>query len=375
MFDSANLASFSTKSQNSTNVTHSPNNSISIDNDLIKWVRLWLTTKTTSLLTNNSFKKAWVKNNYSIELTFNQITDDLALTGEVVSEDEAINEIQKINSFGAQIITLNDARYPELLKQLPAAPVLLCVKGNTDLLSKTKVAIVGSRNASLASINSTKHFAKELASRGVCIVSGFATGVDTAACMGSIDYGCIQVIATGLDVIYPKTNTKLYQQVLDKSGLFVSEYPMGHNCSRWIGVKSTAKQGRTKKNFTNFPERNKIIAGMSHYTIVSQINLGSGEEPLDSDTVTQSNNSKTDKQKEENNFNLMIGTGSGSMNTAYNVLKQGGGRMLFAIPGNPNDLSAKGCNLLIEKKLAHPIFNVSTILEIENQKQYHARTL
>jgi DNA protecting protein DprA len=365
MFDSANLASFNANSRKSA----------IIDSDLIKWVRLWLTTKTTSLLTNNSFKKAWIKNNYSIESTFNQIVEDIALMGEIVSEEDAINEIQKINNFGAQIITLNDARYPELLKQLPSAPVLICVKGNTDLLSKTKVAIVGSRNASLASINSTKHFAKELASRGVCIVSGFATGVDTAACMGSIEYGCIQVIATGLDVIYPKTNTKLYQQVLDKGGLFVSEYPMGHNCSRWIGVKSASKQGRAKKNFTNFPERNKIIAGMSHYTIVSQINLGSTEEPLDSDTVNQSSNSKTDKHKEENNFNLMIGTGSGSMNTAYNVLKQGGGRMLFAIPGNPNVLSAKGCNLLIEKKLAHPIFNVNTILEIESQKQYHGRTL
>ena len=318
--------------------------------ELVKWVRLWLTNKTTPYLTNTEFKKSFDKHKGDVNSIFNEIQEQSLLNGDLVSEEDAIKQIEKVHNFNAQIITIDSPIYPAMLKQIQHPPIVLCVKGNTDLFLKIKVAIVGSRNASLAAINTTAHFAKELAKNNICIVSGFASGVDTAACKNATQFGCIQVIATGLDVIYPKSNTQLYNSVLENGGLFVSEYPMGNNCSRWIGVKTKIHNSSAfaigKKNFTNFPERNRIISGMSHYTIVSQINI--------------SNPASIQKK----GIDFMIGTGSGSMNTAYNVIKQGGGRVLFAVPGNPNDEAAIGCNMLIEKNLARPIFSHMAILEL-----------
>ena len=209
------------------------------------------------------------------------------------SEKIIEQEIRKTHDFGAHFITFDDDRYPTPLKAIADAPIILIAKGNLSLLDKKAVSIVGSRNASMNAKRFTTKIAQDLGQNGFVIVSGLARGIDTAAHEGAINTGTIGVIAGGIDHIYPRENKPLFEK-LYKDGLVLTEMAMGY--------KVTAK---------DFPRRNRIVAGLSYGTIVSEAALKSG-----------------------------------SLITAR--LSNEYGRDIYAIPGSPMDPRSEGTNALIQ---------------------------
>jgi DNA processing protein len=171
---------------------------------------------------------------------------------------QALEEYQKTIDFGASFILYCDQLYPKLLSQINDNPPLLTFQGNIDLLKKPTVAIVGPRNASYSAINNTKKFASTLGSNGITIVSGMARGVDTVAAQSSLITGTVAVLSSGINIIYPKENNKLYQDII-KYGLIITESPYD------LEPKSH-----------NFIQRNRIISGLSLATIVIEAGLQSG---------------------------------------------------------------------------------------------------
>ena len=202
------------------------------------------------------------------------------------------------------ILTLEDAVYPELLKRISDPPILLYVRGDVSLLSEPQLAIVGSRNASKQGRLTAMDFAQYLASVGLTITSGLASGIDKAAHEGALQAGAsnsktaqgttLAVVATGLDRVYPAANRELARQIADR-GALVSEYPLG-----------------TKPMAHFFPQRNRIISGLSVGTLVVEAALKSG-----------------------------------SLITARTALEQD--REVFAVPGSINNPQAKGCHQLIRQ--------------------------
>ena len=160
---------------------------------------------------------------------------------------------------GAKSITLADPAYSVLLKQIYDPPALLIIKGRTELLSNFCVAMVGSRRASTQAKRFTRWLAAELASRGLTVVSGLARGVDRNAHTGALETGnTIAVIGTGIDVYYPKENQALQHQ-LENEALVITEF--------FPGAPPRAAQ---------FPQRNRLISGLSLGTIVVEANMRSG---------------------------------------------------------------------------------------------------
>ena len=194
------------------------------------------------------------------------------------------------------ILTFNDPRYPQLLKETDSAPPLLYVHGKPSLLSDPQIAIVGSRNPTQGGQNNTYEFSKHLASTGLCITSGLALGVDGIAHKGALDVGgvTIAVIATGIDRVYPARHRDLAHRIVE-NGAIVSELP--------VGVSPIG---------SNFPRRNRIISGMSFGTLVVEAALRSG-----------------------------------SLISARYASEQG--REVFAIPGSIHNPLARGCHQLIRQ--------------------------
>ena len=148
----------------------------------------------------------------------------------------------------ATIISLSSTEYPPRLKEIYDPPVILFVKGSVDLLSKPGIAMVGTRHPTPYGTGMAERLATDLAARGLVIISGMARGVDTASHRGSIagKGKTIAVLGTGVDVFYPKENTRLAEQILAQGGSIISEFPIG-----------------TSPVPQNFPIRNRIISGMS----------------------------------------------------------------------------------------------------------------
>ncbi len=194
------------------------------------------------------------------------------------------------------LITLNDPRYPQLLKEIPVSPPLLYVHGDANLLNDPQIAIVGSRNPTQGGQNNTYEFAKYLASTGLCITSGMALGVDGLAHKGALDADgiTIAVTATGIDRVYPARHRDLAHRIVIK-GAIVTELP--------LGVSPLAR---------NFPRRNRLISGMSLGTLVVEAALKSG-----------------------------------SLISARYANEQG--REVFAIPGSIHNPLARGCHQLIRQ--------------------------
>lgn len=134
------------------------------------------------------------------------------------------SKFEETEKFGAKILTFSDSRYPQLLREIPDSPPLITVKGDIDLLSQEKIAVVGPRNASFNALLYAKKFTLLLGQSSVVSVSGMARGVDTAVHEASILSGTIAVLAGGINNIYPQENTKLYQQI-SECGLIVCEMP------------------------------------------------------------------------------------------------------------------------------------------------------
>ena len=142
------------------------------------------------------------------------------------------------------LITLNDEDYPKQLLNIADPPPLLYLKGQRKLLNNPSIAIVGSRNATPQGIANANAFAEAASNAGLCVVSGMALGIDTAAHQGALNgpSGSIAVVGTGLDIVYPAKNHQLAHQ-LARDGALLSEFPLGMPA---IG--------------RNFPRRNRIIS-------------------------------------------------------------------------------------------------------------------
>jgi DNA processing protein len=227
----------------------------------------------------------------------------------------AIKEFEETEKFGAKILTFNDSRYPQLLREIPDCPPLITVKGDIDLLSQEKIAVVGPRNASFNALLYAKKFTLLLGQSSVVSVSGMARGVDTAVHEASILSGTIAVLAGGINNIYPQENAKLYQQI-SECGLIVSEMPFDY-----------VPKG------PNFIQRNRLISGLSVATVV-----------------------------------IEAGLKSGSLATARFASEQN--REVFAVPGSPFDPRCQGTNRLI-KDGANIITEVEDVLNATTQKNYY----
>ena len=195
------------------------------------------------------------------------------------------------------LVLREDAQYPPLLRQIAHPPHLLYVYGETDLTDRFPVAVVGTRRASVYGLTHTREIAAELAQTGVCVVSGLALGIDAAAHTGALDGGgrTVAVLGSALDKPYPQENEPQMRRILESGGSVVSEYAPGTPPSRY-----------------SFLQRNRIIAGMSLGTLVT-------EGPRR----------------------------SGALNTATRTLESG--REVFALPGNVDSPGAQLPNMLISE--------------------------
>jgi DNA processing protein len=224
---------------------------------------------------------------------------------------DAKRELDAVARSGAMLLVLDVAPYPSLLAQIEDAPPILIAKGHVTLFDRRSVAMVGARNASAAGIRFARELAVGLAQHDLCVVSGLARGIDTAAHEGAMAVpggGTIACVAGGIDVPYPPENERLYDRIADTS-LLLSEQPLG-----------TVPQGR------HFPRRNRLISGLSLGTVVIEAALKSG-----------------------------------SLITARVAAEQG--REVMAVPGSPADPRAQGCNQLVREG-ATLVQCVADILEV-----------
>jgi len=163
---------------------------------------------------------------------------------------------------GIGIIAKEDYAYPEMLRHIHDAPPLLYYKGNLQALRREKyITMVGSRNASRASLEATRTIARDLSRSGVCIVSGLAVGVDAAAHEGCLEGSSptVGVAACGLDMNYPAENALLKRKILERGGILLSEAPLGTSALAW-----------------RFPVRNRILAGLSTASLLMEARTQSG---------------------------------------------------------------------------------------------------
>lgn len=221
------------------------------------------------------------------------------------------------------LISWFDPRYPQQLKEIPDPPLLLYLQGNPNILARLQLAIVGSRNPTPLGKEIAENFAYALGSLGIGITSGLAIGIDTEAHRGALKTsgGTIAVLGSGFKNIYPKSNQKLADLIIEnKHGALVSEFSPD-----------------TVALSKNFPKRNRIISGLSLGTLVIEAALKSG-----------------------------------SLITARFANEQG--REVFAVPGSIYSPFSQGCNQLI-KQGAKLIENVPDVLEELNELTAHLSNL
>ena len=210
---------------------------------------------------------------------------------------------------GHHLITLHDPDYPAALAEIPDPPLLLYISGRRELLARPLVAVVGSRNASVQGKLDAESFSAALSAAGLCVVSGLALGIDTAAHEGALRGAgsTIAVVGTGLDRVYPARNRELAHRIA-AHGCLVSEYALG-----------------TPPLAANFPRRNRVISGLAAGVLVVE-----------------------------------AAAQSGSLITAQMAAEQG--REVFALPGSIHSALAKGCHRLIRDG-AQLVETVEEVLE------------
>lgn len=184
----------------------------------------------------------------------------IAVERPLIDIEEKWEELQREN---IMVFSIEDPRYPALLKQIPDSPYLIYMKGDLKCLDLPLVAIVGSRKLTDYGKLATKGFARDLAKSGICVVSGLAFGVDAAAHLGALEAKgrTIAVLGNSLDAasIAPRTNFQLSEDIINNGGLLISEFPV-----------------KTSANVGTFPARNRIMAGMSLGTLVIEAAEKSG---------------------------------------------------------------------------------------------------
>lgn len=180
------------------------------------------------------------------------------------AKDEKLDYIiHKIDEYKMDVTTFLDKDFPSILNHIYNPPAILFMRGNRALLDKrlNRIALVGARRCSLYGRNVARMLGKELGKYSTIIVSGGARGIDThghEGLMASQGYGIV-VMGCGLDIVYPRENTKLFDRILQNNGLLVSEYPPG-----------------TPPSAKHFPARNRIISGLSRGVIVVEAKASSG---------------------------------------------------------------------------------------------------
>jgi len=164
------------------------------------------------------------------------------------SAELAREELARARDASVTVVSMDDPLYPRRLKEIYDPPVILYVRGDAGLLEKPGIAVVGTRHPTPYGSGMAERLGCDLASQGLVIISGMARGVDTASHRGAISAKgkTIAVFGTGVDVIYPKENSRLSEQILSGGGALVSEFPLGTFAAR-----------------QNFPIRNRILSGMS----------------------------------------------------------------------------------------------------------------
>jgi DNA processing protein len=177
-------------------------------------------------------------------------------------EDKALAEFENVKQLGCDILILDDGIYPQLLREIADPPITLYVRGEWEAcFAQPCVGVIGSRLCSTYGKNSAEMLSRDLASRGICVVSGLARGIDTSAHRGAIAGGgrTIAVIGTGLDSVYPKENARLVDEILASGGAVVTQFPLG-----------------TPPIPENFPYRNRIISGLSYGVLIVEASERSG---------------------------------------------------------------------------------------------------
>ena len=212
--------------------------------------------------------------------------------------EAATRELERVREIeGADVLILDDGTYPALLREIADPPVTLYVRGAwAECLEAPSVGIVGSRRASTYGQNISGMLARDLASRGVTVISGLARGIDAAAHRGALEAGgrTVAVLGTGVDEVYPRDHKRLAVEILEKGGALVSQFPLS-----------------TPPVSENFPYRNRIISGLSLGVVVVE-----------------------------------AAENSGSLITARLALEQG--REVYAVPGNITSRNSFGTNYLIK---------------------------
>ena len=189
-------------------------------------------------------------------------TDNRAIASS--AKDEKLDYIiHKIDEYKMDVTTFLDKDFPSILNHIYNPPAILFMRGNRALLDKrlNRIALVGARRCSLYGRNVARMLGKELGKYSTIIVSGGARGIDThghEGLLASLGYGIV-VMGCGLDIVYPRENTKLFDRILQNNGLLVSEYPPG-----------------TPPSAKHFPARNRIISGLSRGVIVVEAKGSSG---------------------------------------------------------------------------------------------------
>ncbi len=220
------------------------------------------------------------------------------------------DELRWLEQDNHHLLTLDDPAYPDILRAIRNPPLLLFVQGKVSLLAEVQLAMVGSRRPSCGAQEMAYDFARSVAGAGIPVTSGLALGIDAQAHMGALAAGgaTIAVVATGLDQVYPARHQKLAHEIVSKGGAIVSEHCLN-----------------TSPNGKYFPQRNRIISGLSQAVLVVE-----------------------------------AAQRSGSLVTARHAMEQG--REVMAIPGSLHNPMASGTNSLI-KQGAKLVTSVTDLLQ------------
>jgi DNA processing protein len=213
------------------------------------------------------------------------------------SLQRAEEELAKAKAAGAVIITPGDEQFPQRLLEIYDPPLCLYVRGDASLLNRPGIAVVGTRHPTPYGVGMAERLSCDLSARSIIIISGLARGVDTAAHRGVVNAKgkTVAIFGTGIDVVYPRENRKLADQILSLGGALISEFPLG-----------------TQPTPQNFPIRNRIISGLSLGVLVVE-----------------------------------AAEYSGTRITARCALEQG--REVYAVPGNVTNKQSWGPNTLIKQ--------------------------
>lgn len=226
---------------------------------------------------------------------------------------DADGQCRLIERYQVTLITLEDAAYPVRLAEIYDPPLLLFVRGQLCEQDEHCVAVVGTRRPSPYGVHMAEQFGRELASRGITVVSGMAGGIDAAAHRGALEAGgrTIAILGNGVDVVYPRENQMLMNEIISH-GCVMSQFPMG-----------------TKPSKGHFPYRNRLISGISLGTLIV-------EGPLT----------------------------SGALITARHAAEQG--REVFAVPGQAGNKNSEGPHALIREgaKLVERVEDILVELEL-----------